>query len=71
MEKWAKVFFFWFLVFGLILVGRLEISADQKPALAILPFFLERGEDPARGAVCPVCKGVYQRGDIAPVLKIP
>jgi hypothetical protein len=66
MEKRVKVFFFWFLVFGLMLAGRHEIRADQKPALAILPFSVERGEDSGRGAICPVCKSVYQRGKVVP-----
>ncbi len=66
MEKWVKGFFLFLLIFGLILAGRLETSADQKPALAILPFFLERGEDPGRGAICPICKSVYRKGDIVP-----
>jgi hypothetical protein len=39
-------------------------SAEQKPTLAILPFFIEKGEDPGRGAVCPVCKAVYRKGEI-------
>jgi hypothetical protein len=39
---------------------------EVKPSLAIFPFFIERVKDPARGAVCPICKGVYRRGDILP-----
>src|SRR4030042_3548329 len=42
------------------------VGAGTKPSLAILPFFIERGEDPARGAVCPICKGIIQRGNITP-----
>jgi hypothetical protein len=34
--------------------------AEVKPSLAILPFLIERE------AVCPICKGVYQRGEILP-----
>jgi hypothetical protein len=30
-----------------------------------MSFFVERVEDRARGAVCPVCKGIIQRGEIA------
>ena len=66
MEKWVKGFFFGLLVFGLVLAGRVETVADQKPILVILPFFVEKEEDPARGAICPVCKNVYQRGDVVP-----
>jgi hypothetical protein len=47
--------------------GRLELRAEQRPRLAILPFFVERIENPARGAViCPLCKGIYQYGEIVP-----
>lgn len=45
---------------------RSEGKSEEKPALAILPFFIERVEDPERGTVCPICKGVYRRGEILP-----
>jgi hypothetical protein len=39
--------------------------AQQKPSLAILPFFVERLENPARGAVvCPLCQRLYRSGEI-------
>ncbi len=38
--------------------------AEGRPSLAIVPFFIERVNDPGRGAVCPVCKAVYRPGDI-------
>jgi hypothetical protein len=41
-----------------------ETRAEDRPALAITPFFIARGEDPGRGAICPVCKRVFSRGDI-------
>ena len=41
-----------------------ETRAEDRPALAITPFFVARGEDLGRGAICPVCKRVYSRGDI-------
>jgi len=41
-----------------------EARAQTKPGLAILPFFAERIEDPARGAVCPICKSAYRSGGI-------
>ena len=41
-----------------------EAKAEMKPSLAILPFLTERGEDPGRGAICPICKKVYGRGEI-------
>jgi hypothetical protein len=56
----------WILVFGAILTWSGVTRAEQKPSMAILPFFIERVEDPARGAVCPVCKGLFQSGSILP-----
>ena len=66
MEKWVKGFLFCLLAFGLVFAGKVETWADQKPALALLPFFLARVEDPARGAICQICKSVYQSGHIIP-----
>jgi hypothetical protein len=54
-----------FLVLGITFTFLSEGRAEPKPSLAILPFFIERGEDPGRGSVCPVCKGVYQKGEIS------
>jgi len=61
-----KKFLLLLLVLGMILATSIELRAEIKPGLAILPFFIERVEDPARGAVCPICKGIIQRGNIAP-----
>lgn len=57
---------FLLLVFisGMFILGSVEVEADTKPTLAILPFLIERMEDPSRGAVCPACGGVYKRGNI-------
>lgn len=43
-----------------------EVKAEEKPSLAILPFFVERAADPAKGTVCPVCRGVHGSGGIVP-----
>ena len=55
-----------FFMSGVLLSGNLEVDAETeaKPTLAILPFLVERMNDPSRGAVCPVCGGVYKKGDI-------
>jgi len=53
-------------IFGVSLSWRSEGKAEENPALAILPFFIEKAEDPERGTVCPICKGVYRRGKILP-----
>ncbi|RPJ01036.1 MAG: hypothetical protein EHM36_13915, partial [Deltaproteobacteria bacterium] len=41
-------------------------GAEEKPGLAILPFFAGRADDPARGAICPVCEGLHRRATVAP-----
>jgi hypothetical protein len=61
-----KKFLFLLLMLGMILALDGELRAETKPGLAILPFFVGRGEDPGRGAICPICKGVYSRGEIVP-----
>lgn len=53
-----------FLMSGMLFLGSVEVEAETKPTLAILPFLIERIEDPSRGAVCPVCQGVYKPGNI-------
>ena len=54
------------LVLGFILPGGFSARAETNPSLAVLPFSIERVEDPGRGAVCPICKGVYRSGEILP-----
>jgi hypothetical protein len=56
--------FLLFFMSGMLLFGSVEVEAETKPTLAILPFLIERADDPSRGAICPVCRGVYKRGDI-------
>jgi hypothetical protein len=41
-----------------------EGKGEVKSGLAILSFFTEKGGDPGRGAICPICKRVSQKGDI-------
>jgi hypothetical protein len=65
-RKWVWGLFFSIYTLGLAILWVDGASPETKPSLAILPFFIERVEDPARGAVCPVCKRVYQQGDILP-----
>ena len=57
---------FLLLVFmsGMLLSWSIEVRAETNPTLAILPFLIERIDDPSRGAVCPICRGVYKRGNI-------
>jgi hypothetical protein len=53
-----------FLMSGMLFSGSVEVEAETKPTLAILPFLIERMDDPSRGAVCPICRGVYKKGNI-------
>ena len=53
-----------FFISGMLLSGSAEGEAETQPTLAILPFLIERMDDPSRGAVCPVCRGIYRRGNI-------
>ncbi len=57
-------FLLMFFLSGMLLSWSMEVRAETKPTLAILPFLIERMDDPSRGAVCPVCQGVYKRGNI-------
>jgi len=53
-----------FFMSGMLLSGSVEVGAETKPTLAILPFIIEKMEDPSKGVVCPVCQGIYKRGDV-------
>jgi len=59
-----KKFLILLFVLGMTFAWGAPLRAETKPSLAILPFFIERVADPTRGAVCPVCRGVYRPGDI-------
>ncbi len=48
------------LLLGLMVFSMFEVRAEEKPRLAILPFLIERE------AFCPVCRTVFQRGEILP-----
>ncbi|HSB04519.1 MAG TPA: hypothetical protein VLK23_04935 [Thermodesulfobacteriota bacterium] len=54
------------LFLGLTLSGVPAPRAEAKPALVIFPFIVEKVEDPARGAVCPVCKGFRRSSEVLP-----
>ena len=60
----AGSFLFLAFTLSLTILWAHEAKAEMKPSLAILPFLIERGEDPGRGAICPICKRVYGRGEI-------
>jgi hypothetical protein len=61
-----KKFLLLLCMLGMILSWNVQSRAETKPSLAILPFFVHRGEDSGRGATCPICKGVIQKGEILP-----
>lgn len=48
------------LLLGLIFLRVSEVPAEEKPRLAILPFFIEKE------TFCPICKTVFLRGEILP-----
>ena len=54
------------LASGVIIASNAAEAAEPKPELAILPFFVQRGEGPSRGEVCPLCRGLHQSGSILP-----
>jgi len=56
----------WIFLTGLFIPRLLEASGEMKPSLAILPFSVERAEDPGKGAICPICKGIRRGGEILP-----
>ena len=60
MRRWLLLFLMSWMLLSLCM----EVRAEEKWTLAILPFLIERTDDPSRGAVCPVCGGVYKRGNI-------
>jgi hypothetical protein len=35
-----------------------------KSALAIVPFIAEKGDDPSKAGTCPICKGVFRKGEV-------
>jgi len=65
-ETLRRVFYLFslFLVLGMTLCLFSSVGAEQKPTLIIMPFFVEKGDAPQRGAVCPLCKGIYRKGEI-------
>jgi len=61
-----KNFLILLFILGMIFGWSAPLRAEAKPSMAIVPFFIERVDDPARGAICPVCKEIYRPGDILP-----
>jgi len=52
------------LILGLTILWTPKARAEVKTNLAILPFLVERGGDPGRGTMCPLCKRVYRKGEV-------
>jgi hypothetical protein len=59
-------FLFLSFLFGVLLTSGSEGRTETKPSLVILPVLVERVEDPEKGVVCPVCKGIRRSGEIVP-----
>jgi hypothetical protein len=67
LSSWIGSFLLLAFTLGLTIAWVHQAKAEIKPALVILPFFVERVENPARGAVlCPLCKSIYQYGEVVP-----
>jgi len=67
MKKFLKSLFGSMLMVGLSMSWGSGSWAEPRPDLVILPFFVQRIENPARGAViCPLCKGIYEYGEVVP-----
>ena len=71
VRGWRKGAVLWMTVIMILVSGptvALSVAAaeEPKPELAILPFFIQKGEDPTRGEVCPLCGGLHQSGSILP-----
>ncbi len=65
MRRWqVKKLLASFFMLGVILAWSAPLRAETKFSLAVLPFFIERVEDRARGAVCPICRGLYGKGNV-------
>jgi hypothetical protein len=65
MRRWQmKKLLVSFFMLGVILAWSAPLRAETKFSLAILPFIIERVEDRTRGAVCPICGGLYGRGNV-------
>jgi TolB-like protein len=61
VEGEMKKFLMLLLILGMVFAWTAPLRAETKPSLAVLPFFFERLNNPARGTVlCPLCKGVFQ-----------
>ena len=66
MRRWQmKKLLVSLFMLGVILGSSAPLRAETKFSLAIMPFIIERVEDRSRGAVCPVCGGLYGRGNIS------
>jgi len=65
MKRNLSSWWIWSLLF-FILTWSPEARGEEKPTVAITPFFTERGAEPGRGVFCPICKGIYRSGEILP-----
>jgi hypothetical protein len=66
VEGEMKKFLILFLVLGMVAAWAALSATETKPRLAMLPFFFERLNNPARGTVlCPLCKGVFQTSPVS------
>jgi hypothetical protein len=65
-NRWTRFLLLGVLILGTLCLGKSEILAEQKPKVAVIPFITASKDDPARGAVCPICREAYRKGDLPP-----
>ena len=59
------LFFAWLSC--LIILGVFEVKAEEsRPSLALLPFFVARPDELEKGVVCPICKDLFENGEVVP-----
>jgi len=65
-NRWTRFLLLGVLILGTLCLGKSEILAEQKPKVAVIPFITVSKDDPARGAVCPICREAYRKGELPP-----
>ncbi len=66
LEPWTIRSFSLLLVIFFLMAGEFGEKAEAKRRLAILPFLVEHGVRPEKGALCPICGGIRRSGMIPP-----
>jgi hypothetical protein len=79
MKRRSGISFAWVLLAAIAAVGAVGglafhavpgAKAQAKHTLAAFPLLVGIGEEPGRGAVCPICKRAYRTSEIPPSSRI-